>query len=58
MKELILAGVLISVSTVLKICCVVALCSADPQPQEHEHDHHEVILAQRKQAQSSQQPMV
>ena len=58
-KEILIAGVLLSISTLLKICSVVALCSfVDAHQRSEEHDHHEVVLAQKKQAQTSNKPVV
>jgi len=51
-KELLLAGVLISVSTVLKIFSVVALCRAPLHLEELEHQLHHT--AHRKCQQTSQ----
>jgi hypothetical protein len=57
-KELVIAGVLLSISTVLKICSVVAICSADLRHPSELHDHQEIILEQKKQAQTSGKPVV
>ena len=49
-KELLIAGVLISISTALKICSVVALCQIQVHRQEIEHVHHEsgIVVAHNK----------
>jgi hypothetical protein len=57
-KEILIAGILLSISTLLKICSVVALCSVNVHQPSEEHDHHEVVLAQKKQAQTSHKPVV
>lgn len=58
-KEILIAGMLFSISTLLKICSVVALCSfVDAHQHNEEHDHHEVVLEQKKQAQTSHKPVV
>ncbi len=51
-KELMITGILIALSTVLKICSVVALCTLDMHHDEHEH-HHQLILEQRRTVQTS-----
>ncbi|HLE76709.1 MAG TPA: hypothetical protein VI521_02935 [Candidatus Babeliales bacterium] len=58
MKHIVIAGMLLSISTALKICSVIALCSVNIHSHEHEHDHHKMILAQKKQVQTSRQPVV
>lgn len=57
-KDLVIAGILLSVSTVLKICSVVALVQVDIHHLDEEHDHHEPTTIQKKQLQTSEQPLI
>ncbi len=56
-KELVIAGILLSVSTVLKICSVVALVSVDLNTHDEEHDHSEMVYELKKQVQASRKSM-
>ncbi len=56
-KELVIAGILLSISTVLKICSVVALCHVDLHQREEVHDHSEMVYELKKQLQTSHKPV-
>ncbi len=53
-KELLIAGILLSISTVLKICSVVALCQIPLHLHEHEHEQHEIVHESKKKAQKTE----
>jgi len=58
MKLIVLAGMIFSLSTLLKACSVIALCSVNIHSHEHDHDHHEMVLAQKQAIKTSRQPVV
>jgi hypothetical protein len=45
-KELVLAGILLCISTVLKICSVIALCNVSFTIEEpvHPHEEHHIVI--------------
>ena len=47
-KEIALVMILLSLSTLLKICSVVILCQDHHHPDEHEHDHQKITFMVRK----------
>ena len=49
-KEIALVVILLSLSTLLKVCSLVVLCQDHHHPEELEHDHPEVTFMVKKEA--------
>lgn len=58
-KELILAGILLSISTALKICSVVAIyhISIHHAESEHPHEEHHITIVKQS-VQTTHQPIL